>query len=422
MRKILTIALFFCGTIGIYAQEDRVMTLDECIKIAKENSLALKNAQLAVQQAKDMQGTSFTLEATAFTLEQDLTGGGNPDNSLAVGQTFELPSVYKARRKALKKQTEVESAKESMTVNAVEMEIINAYNNIRYAREKFKLLQKQDSVIQQFHAVAKSKTNAGDVSSLDHINAHRMMAESEMKTVAAKNEYRTAQYKMAQLLNETFMVVPADESWEITETTVAKPTREPTRVASPTPLFVADNTTAMQLANNMIAASESELKNVRNEGLPTISLEGKYQVLIKGLNPYNIERPRFENGNFLAMAVGVNIPLCFGSQAAKVRAAKRGVEMERNNMEQLQRELQAEYYEKYNEWVNTKMLVEYYKESGLQQAAEMEQIASEAYRNNEINYVELMQNMQAATDMRLQYMDAVNEYNRQVMELNYMCK
>ena len=51
MRKILTIALFFCSTTGICAQEDRVMTLDECIKIAKESNLAIKNAQLAVQQA-----------------------------------------------------------------------------------------------------------------------------------------------------------------------------------------------------------------------------------------------------------------------------------------------------------------------------------------------------------------------------------
>lgn len=422
MNKFLTIGLTMFGTLTGLAQEDRTMTLNECIKIAKENNLTLKNAQLAVQQAKDLQGTSFTLEPTEFTLGQDLTGGGNPDNSLAVGQTFELPSVYKARRKALKKQTEVESAKESMTANAIEMEIINAYNNIRYAREKFKLLQKQDSIIQQFHIMAKSKTKSGDVSQLDHINADRMMAESEMKTTAAKNEYRTAQYKMAQLLNKRFMVVPADDSWEITEVTVATPMHDPTNAESPTPLFVADNTTAMQLANTMIAASESELKNVRNEGLPTISLESKYQVLIKGLNPYNIERPRFENGNFLAVAVGVNVPLCFGSQAAKVRAAKRGVEMERNNMEQLQRELQTEYYVKYNEWVNTKMLVDYYRNKGLRQASEMERIASEAYKNNEINYVELVQNMQAATEMRLQYMDAVNEYNKQAMELTYMCK
>lgn len=421
MKALLATAFIVCGTV-CHAQTDKKMTLNECLEMAKTDNLALKNAQLAVKQAEDMQRTSFTLEPTSFTLGQDLTGGANPDNSLAVGQTFELPQVYKARRKALKKQTEVERIRESLTHTTVAKEVTAEYYNIMFAREKLRIPQKQDSVIRQFHKAAKQRDNSGEVSKLDHINADRMLAESAIKTIAAKNEYKTAQRRMAQLLNRNIMVVPDGEPWDMIQTEVAAPDMGPTRTASPTPVFAAAGTSAVILANSQMAASESELKNLRNEAMPTVSLEGKYQILLKGLNPYGVERPQFDGGNFLAFAVGVNIPLCFGAQAAKVRAAKRNIEIERNNITMLQKELQTAYYEKYSEWTNTGLMVDYYKSTGLKQADEMERIASDAYRNGEINYVELMQNMQAATEIRLQYVDAVNEYNRQVIEMAYMCK
>lgn len=46
----------------------------------------------------------------------------------------------------------------------------------------------------------------------------------------------------------------------------------------------------------------------------------------------------------------------------------------------------------------------------------------ESYGNGEINYVELMENLQTATEMRLQYADAVGEYNLLAIELEYMGK
>lgn len=421
MKSTLILGLVAYCTVCM-AQADRTMTLEECLAASRANNLTLKNARLAVQQAKDMQGTSFTLEPTEFTLGQDLTGGGNPDNSLAVGQTFELPMVYSARRKALKKQTEVERNREMLTQSTVDKEVTAAYYNIMYTRERFNILMKQDTLIHRFHKMAEQKEEDKGVGSLDHINANRMLADSHLKTQAAHNNYRMAQLRMAQLINQNVMVVPVAEKWDVVGNVVASPTPGSTRVASPTPVFAPAETTAMMLAGSELAASESELKNVRNEGLPTVSLEGKYQVLIKGLNPYDVDRPRFEDGNFLAFAVGVNIPLCFGAQAAKVRAAKRGIEIERNNMELLKKELQTAYCDKYNQWTNAKLTVDYFKECGLKQAADMERMSIESYGNGEINYVELMENLQTATEMRLQYTDAVGEYNLLAIELEYMGK
>lgn len=73
MKSTLILGLVAYCTVCM-AQADRTMTLEECLAASRANNLTLKNARLAVQQAKDMQGTSFILEPTEFTLGQDLTG------------------------------------------------------------------------------------------------------------------------------------------------------------------------------------------------------------------------------------------------------------------------------------------------------------------------------------------------------------
>lgn len=103
------IRLFILGVLSMafasmYAQNES-WSLQQCIDLALDNSLYMRNGQIAVGKAKDLQGTTFDIEKTSITLSQDPTSGGSPDNGILISQTFDFPTVYNARNKFLKAET-----------------------------------------------------------------------------------------------------------------------------------------------------------------------------------------------------------------------------------------------------------------------------------------------------------------------------
>ena len=80
------IRLFILGVLSMafasmYAQNES-WSLQQCIDLALDNSLYMRNGQIAVGKAKDLQGTTFDIEKTSITLSQDPTSGGSPDNGI----------------------------------------------------------------------------------------------------------------------------------------------------------------------------------------------------------------------------------------------------------------------------------------------------------------------------------------------------
>ena len=89
-----------------------------------------------------------------------------------------------------------------------------------------------------------------------------------------------------------------------------------------------------------MAASERNLSLTKQEFMPGLSIGLTGQLLIKGFNPYDIERSRFDKGNFMGFEVGVSIPLFWGGQKAKVKAARREVELAEISRQQAERQIE----------------------------------------------------------------------------------
>ena len=54
------------------------------------------------------------------------------------------------------------------------------------------------------------------------------------------------------------------------------------------------------------------------------------------------------------------------------------------------------------------------------QAKEMERLSQVLYANGEISYIELAQNLKASSDVKVDYINAINRYNQVVIQLNYL--
>ena len=392
----------------LLSAQEKTLTLQKCISMALDNNLDMKAGTVSVGKARDLQGTAFDMEKTSVTLSQDPTSGGSPDNGIKVSQSFEFPTVYAARRKYLKAETAAAQSRLAVTRNEVIRNVSSYYYTLLHQRRTIEILQAQDSVYGRFVSLASAKRKAGETGNLELINAERIYNENRIEKEKAEKAYRSSMLAFRQLLNADVAVVPADASLSI----IQQEMPETSVSFEQTPLG--------EMYAARMAASERNLSLTKQEFMPGLSIGLTGQLLIKGFNPYDIERSRFDKGNFMGFEVGVSRPLFWGGQKAKVKAARREVELAEISRQQAERQIDREYRDGLNEFLRAQKVLEYYTAQGNGQGERMSRLSQVSYENGEIGYVEYIQNQQTALNVQLRYADAVNDYNQAIIMLNYI--
>lgn len=383
------------------------MSLNDCLQAALENNLTLRSGRITVERAKNLQGTAFSIEKTAVSLSQDPTSGGSPDNALTFSQTFDFPTLYGARRNQLKAETQLEKDRLEMAVSELRKEVASAYYSLLYSRARKRILDKQSVVYARFLQVANAKLKAGETGQLEWMNAQRLSRENEIALGNAEKDVTIALYNLQHWLNTQEQIIPADDSLTVIN-------------FQPTVQFNAQQTPLGQVLQQQRMVSEKSLTVARQGFLPDISLAASTQMVISGFNPYDVDRSRYAKGNFMGFEIGVNIPLFFGAQRAKVKAAKNDVALAETRMQEQLQQLNNEYRTAYEQYVKAQTSLNYYRTQAVAQAGEIERISQTAYEKGEIGYMEYIQNLQSALDIRNQYVTAVNNYNQAVITLNYI--
>ncbi|XHR94931.1 TolC family protein [Mucilaginibacter sp. UC70_90] len=118
--------------------------------------------------------------------------------------------------------------------------------------------------------------------------------------------------------------------------------------------------------------------------------------------------------------VGISVPLFYGAQSARVKAARINQQIVQSDQTLAVLQLNKQYTQQLQEYLKYQQAVDYYQGSGLKQAGEQIRIAAFAYSKGEIGYVEFIQNTTQALNIRLQYLQALRDYNNSIIELSYL--
>lgn len=406
-KTVVALALLLGSSASLQAQETP-MSLADCLRMAEEQNLTLRSGRIGVERAEQLQKTAFSLEPTSISLSQDPTSGGSPDNAVSFGQTFELPMAYASRHKLLKAETEAERQRLEVTRSELRREVSQAYFDLEFMRERMRILQRQDSIYADFLRIARAKYGAGETGRLETMNVERLCSENRVDLTAAQRDFHTAQLRLALWLNsDSTGIVPAANSM----------TRLTTDGLS---AFDAQLHPEAEALAKVIQVSQHRVSTAKSEALPTVSVAASAQLVVKGFNPYHVDRSAFDKGDLMGFEVGVNVPLDFGSRRAKVRAAKKEAEQAALQRQQKVRTLETEYRAALNDYAKARTHLDYFDREGLQQTDEMERISRTCYENGSIGYVELIENMREALEMRMDYATAVNDCNRAVVSLRYL--
>lgn len=402
---VLTLAMPF--TFSLSAQH-AVRSLQQCIDSAMVNNLTLKSGRISIERAKTLQGTAFNIDKTTLSLTQDPTSGGSPDNSFSLSQSFDFPTLYGSRHGLLKAETNLERSNLEVSRNELVREISSLYYRLLYARENIRILQEQDSIYRKFLFLANAKLKSGESGRLEQMNAERLYNENEIELQKAAKDYQNIQFALQRWMNSADYVEPSEVSLSVLPT-----------------VFLADGfnvgqSPVAEMYANKKTVSEKNLSVVKQGYLPGFNVAVKNQFILKGFNPYDIDRSRYKKGSFMGFEVGVSVPLFFGGQRALTRAAKREVELVRVQQEEALLAIEKEYQTYLNEYAKAKKSLDYYTQQGTRQADEITRISQLSYEKGEINYVEYIQNLKSAVDIHLQYANAINNYNQAIIMLNYI--
>lgn len=405
MNKIVLFAIIssFCAS-----AQSVSLSLDECIDIALENNYSVITAKLEAEKAETLVATAFDVPQTAITLSQDATAGGSLENGVTFSQDFEFPTVYISRHKALKAEAEMQRLNLGRKKCETLRDVTAAYCRLAYSARCLELLAMQDSLYKRFVEIATIKFNAGETSRLEKMNAERLYNDNIINLRRAENDYISNAAELQRLLGVDVAVSPPGHSLLKLEADIF-----------PSQLQY-DNTSAGLLSQQLLNLSEKNLDVAKSGWLPGISVGATVQALIKGFNPYHIERQRFGPGNFMGFEVGITVPLFFGAQRAKVKAASRDVEIARNQFAQNKAEADTRYAALLNEFITESRALEYYESEALTEAVEIERIARVSYELGEIGYMEYVQNLEAASSIRMSHAETLNRYNLIVNNINFL--
>ena len=394
--------------VGLSASAQKRLPLKDCIDLALRNNLAYKSAEASVSQSQLMEGTSFEVPQTMVSLVQTTTDGGGPDNGLKFSQEFDFPTVYAAKRKYLKSETELERRKADMTRNDVVRDISSLYYSLIYSKEIYTIVSAQDTLYERFCHVAKARYDAGETSRLEWLNARRLWNENKLVQEKAWLDYSSLKLRMQTALNIDYAIEPMED-----------------RLAAIEGYIPEDSLHFNQTPEGMVADGRLNVAK-RNQSLakqgfmPTLSVGATTQLLIKGFNPYHIDRPRFEKGDFIGFEVGVGLPIFFGSQRAKTRAASKAIEAEELRMAEDRNKQVSEYQVLSDDYHAALRAVEYYRSTGMPEAEEMTRLSLVSYELGEIGYEEHARNLESSLAVKRAYSDALERYNQTIIKLKHI--
>ena len=329
MKRAIIYITLLCLCSNMQAQH-KVLNLQQCLNMAYEKNYKILAANKSIERAKNLQATAWDIDKTDLTLSQDPTSGGSTDNSISLTQSIEFPTLYIAKNKQLKAETQAEKSKKNVVLSELIYQIKSNYYQLIYEYERLNILNKQDSILNRYRTIAEARFKAGETRQLELLSANRMHRENKLEMTNVLSGIESKQLLLSGLVNSNEPIKPADQNLVALDWVQNS--------------FNYQLTPEGQYAQDRITVADKAVSVAKNGYAPSLSLSLRNQMVISSWDPYHVNRNRFEGGNFMGFEVGVGIPLFYGATKARIKAAKKDKEIAEYEIKQEQLDKQQEYH------------------------------------------------------------------------------
>lgn len=396
----------WCAAGSLTAQTP--VTLQQVLDSARANNLDLQAARIGADYSMKMTGTAFELSPTAFDLDIGQINTAATDTRFGIGQSFQLPAVYRSRRSVLEQEHRLSRTEEARRQREVEWQVKNLFYDWLAGTERLRLLAESDSLYALFVEKATLRLRSGETNLLEKNAAETQRALLRQQLARAGTERSLAARRLQTLLNTEMPVQPAavDFRYQVPDSMVAG------IPAGMHPVLVAQQQ-RIDLASAQQVVERSKLLPAFTLGLSNQSIIG-WQQEKSGADVY------FDAGKrFFTFSLGVQVPVFAKAQKTRVAAAGLLLKQEDARLRALERVLRQDYLAALERYRLLNEQVQEYQTVLLPNADVLLTTAQRQLFAGEINFVEWLVLVRQAFDVHMGYLDAVQACNRAAFELEY---
>lgn len=370
-------------------------TLQKLISLAIENNAGLKASELQVEQSDALINSAFSFDKTQFYYgfdENNLALNNEPLQVFGIQQDFRFPTVYFSEKKVNQARYGVTSSSYHIQKKGIARKVTAAYYEYQIAREKEEVYKRLDSLYTNFSKVATRRFELGETNYLEKITAASKQKQINLKYTQAQKEVILAYGVLLKVIQVDEAIIIANEpSLKITMNTI-------------------DINKSAEIAyyQNSISLLQAEHRFEKQKLLPDISLnyfQGTNSELNESLYGYQL---------------GLKIPLLFGGESSRIKAARiaEGIAVAESSEYEIL--LNAKFNALKIELTQFQEALDYYENEGEILSGEILKTANSSFRNGEIDFYQYIQSLESAYEIKLSYLDKLNEYNQTIIAINYL--
>jgi len=401
---ITTVLILIVGLFVNQANAQTPITLTAAIDTALKNNLIVKNEILKIEYQKKIIKTAASIPQTNVVGQYGQINSFYTDNSFAVSQSFNFPTVYSNQKKLLTEEWKNSVLNSSLKEADTKKMVRQVFYTYLYLKEKEKLLYKNDSIYSGFLVKANLRFSNGESNVLEKTTAETQRGTIAIQLKQLEQDIEIIKLQFKLLLNSTTNFIPNEPSVKIDFDL----SNDSNLVNQHPFLKIIEQQKKMSILNSKLEKSKL---------MPDLSI-GYYNMTMKGAgadNKYYNSSTRFQS-----VQVGVGIPLFFGSHKAKINASKINQHISENTYLLERNNLQLGYKSVMGQYQTNLETVNYFEKTALKNASLIFETANKQFVNGELNYLEWVMLTNQAISIQSNYLDAIKNLNESIIQINYL--
>ncbi len=393
----LTIAALLLSGVAANAQgQPQVLTEAEAIQMALRQSPRVKIAELDVEQQRVLakSGPRLPMANVGFQYGQQNSDARDP--FMEVSQSFgSIPSHFRQAR-VNRQRVNVAEEQGSLTERELVRDVRSAWHRWLYLRQVVSELNLQLSVYADFEEKTDLQYQLGERSLLE-----RKIVESSLYRL--RNDYEIQSGNLEQATNDLMFLLATDELVLPAEDTLV------TLVAL-VDTAVLDHP-AVRVLRKQQEMSAAEVGYEKALFFPEIRV---------GYFRQNITETDIRFRGLQGFALEVAVPLWFRPRQSEIQRARIGVMKAEQQLELGMRSLRHARTEAAADARKYQRILDYFRARGFDQAEAIRQTADIQLQAGEIDFFQYLQSLERYTQLRLQFLEAVSNYNQSIIQLEYL--
>ncbi|MEQ7799909.1 CusA/CzcA family heavy metal efflux RND transporter [Pedobacter sp. ASV1-7] len=396
-KEIVTIILLLFAFLPSTAQQPILLT--EALDSAAKGNMLLNNQKLRAEQARQLIKTANDIPQASISAQYGKFNSDLLDNAIAVNQSLSFPTVYSRQKKQLLEEWKTTLLEVDLKQSEIKRLTTAVFYEMLVIAEKQTLLSSMDSAYRELLRVADLRFKAGETNMLEKASTENQLTQLNKQRKELHKEAVSLQQQFMLLINSSELRLPQSESYKMQVSATDQAALENH------PLF------KLYLQKEKVAVAATGVE--KSKLLPEINLGYNNMSIQNGLN-YDL------GSRFHSFQLGLGIPIFYGGQKARIKSAQTFQDITKNETAYAGKQLKAELEDVLSQVKKNQEIVNDFESSGLKNAKDITQTLNRQLQKGEINYLEWTVLNQQALSLRLDYLNAVNDLNNSIIQLNYL--